>query len=368
MQSCHILAILQFAMADPKLTEGTLYINRDRDFRTVKWGEYVKIGIVRGDRNAADRNLEHQTGNPREILTIHELFSPMVEHLETQLHHRFSSCWVHGEWFEIDDETVDNLVLKEASKIIAQQNESLQDFRAKIELKDTLSTDSVRAPNNEEQQVAKLCFDAREALTIASAKKDIIDAKLRIAIGENNGIEGIANLVYKQGSASFDKKKFMKENETLAEQYMEDREDKLSGSISLAKGKSLADLDSELSDALGEVKSEIPKFKAELKSKTPRSMNGLLELHAMYVESMRDVAVASWEFDRMRARLVRLLGNDKGIEEIITYNRVMKEQAPAFNSTRFKKENPEIYQSYLKEGKESVAVAILPYRSYNLDS
>jgi hypothetical protein len=86
----------------------------------------------------------------------------------------------------------------------------------------------------------------------------------------------------------------------------------------------------------------------------------------MYVESMRDVAVASWEFDRMRARLVRLLGNDKGIEEIITYNRVMKEQAPAFNSTRFKKENPEIYQSYLKEGKESVAVSILPYRAYNI--
>ena len=366
MQSCHILAILQFAMADPKLTEGTLYINRDRDFRTGKWGEYVKIGIVRGDRNAADRNLEHQTGNPREILTIHELFSPMVEHLETQLHHRFASHWVHGEWFEMDEETVDNLVLKEANKIIAEQNESLEDFQAKIELKDTLSTDSVRAPNNEEQQVAKLCFDAREALTIASAKKDIIDAKIRIAIGENNGIEGIANLVYKQGSPSFDKKKFMKENETLAEQYMEDREDKLSGSISLAKGKSLADLDSELSDALAEAKSEIPKFKPDLKGETPRSMNGLQELHAMYVESMRDVAIASWEFERMRARLVKLLGNDKGIEEIITYNRVMKEQAPAFNSTRFKNENPEIYQSYLKEGKESVAVAILPYRAYNI--
>jgi hypothetical protein len=148
---------------------------------------------------------------------------------------------------------------------------------------------------------------------------------------------------------------------------MEDREDKLSGSISLAKGKSLADLDSELSDALAEAKSRIPKFKPELKSKTPRSMNGLQELHAMYVVCMRDVAVASWEFDRMRARLVRLLGNDKGIEEIITYNRVMKEQAPAFNLTRFKNENPEVYQSYLKDGKESVAVSILPYRAYNID-
>ena len=44
----------------------------------------------------------------------------------------------------------------------------------------------------------------------------------------------------------------------------------------------------------------------------------------------------------MRARLVRLLGDDKGIEEIITYNRVMKAQNPAFNSTRFKNENPEL--------------------------
>jgi len=70
--------------------------------------------------------------------------------------------------------------------------------------------------------------------------------------------------------------------------------------------------------------------------------------------------------DRMRARLVRLLGGDKGIEGIITYNRVMKEQAPAFNSTRFKNENPEVYQSYLKEAKESVAVTILPYRAYPL--
>ena len=135
----------------------------------------------------------------------------------------------------------------------------------------------------------------------------------------------------------------------------------------LEREKSIS-LDAELNDTLAEIKSEIPKFKPDLKSKTPLSMNGLQELHAMYVESMRDVAESSWEFDRMRARLVRLLGNDKGIEEIITYNRVMKAQNPAFNSTRFKNENPEIYQSYLKAGKESVAVAILPYRAYNLDS
>ena len=37
---------------------------------------------------------------------------------------------------------------------------------------------------------------------------------------------------------------------------------------------------------------------------------------------------------------------------------------PAFNASKFKQENPELYASYLKEGKESVAVNIHSYRAY----
>ena len=59
MQSCQILAELQ-----TRRIWTVLPCTSTRwDFRTGNWGEYVKIGIVRGDRNAADRNLEHQTGN-----------------------------------------------------------------------------------------------------------------------------------------------------------------------------------------------------------------------------------------------------------------------------------------------------------------
>ena len=36
-------------MTEPKLTRGTLYLDRDQDVLPGEWGQYVKIGIVRHD-------------------------------------------------------------------------------------------------------------------------------------------------------------------------------------------------------------------------------------------------------------------------------------------------------------------------------
>ena len=353
-------------MADPVLTEGTLYINRDRDFRTGELGPYVKIGVVRREREASARNLEHQTGNPREIITIHELFSPMVDNLETQLHNRFASYWVHGEWFEMDSEFVKKEVLPLAEKIIAQQNESLSDFEAKLIQKTTSSTDVIRKATEEEKDIAEKCFAARQAYIQAKAMKEFIDSQIRITVGEYNGIEGIVNFSYKKGPSSFNKKKFLEENEKLATQYFEERPDKLSGSIILTKGKSLNDLNEKADNKIKQIKKEIPKFTWKSKDKSAKCRDDAsLLLHAAYVSSLKDLSEADWEFERHKARLVRLLGEDKGIEGIITYNRTMKAQEPAFNASKFKQDNPELYASYLKEGKESVSVKIHSYRAYS---
>ena len=67
---------------------------------------------------------------------------------------------------------------------------------------------------------------------------------------------------------------------------------------------------------------------------------------------------------RQKARLVNLLGTDKGIENIITYNRELKPQEPALNSKKFKSDHPELYETYLKQGKKSVALTIESYRAY----
>ena len=352
-------------MPDPALTEGTLYINQDRDFRTGELGPYVKIGVVRGERAATDRNLEHQTGNPREIITLHEFYSPMVHHLEGQLHDRFARYWVHGEWFAMDIDFVESKVLPEAKKIIAEQMESVADFEAKIAQKTLESSGVVRTASEEEKEISAKCLAAREKMLKAKAVKDSIDYQMRILLGGNNGIENMVAMTYKQGPTSFDKSSFIRDNEQLAKKYFEEREPKLSGSIILNKRKALKDLNEIADTKIKQLKSDVPKFSWNSKDKNPlKRDDSSMILHAMYVHSLKDVAITEWEFERQKARLVNLLGDDKGIENIITYNRELKPQEPAFNSKKFKSDHPELYEAYLKEGKESVAVTIESYRAY----
>ena len=116
-------------MTEPKLTPGTLYIDRDRDVLSGEWGQYVKIGIVRNDKEADLRNKEHQTGNPRHIYMIYSAESPMVQHLETQLHHRFATRRILSEWFQLDENAVKTVVIPLAEEIIQEQKGALEAFK-----------------------------------------------------------------------------------------------------------------------------------------------------------------------------------------------------------------------------------------------
>ena len=157
-------------MADPKLTPGTLYIDRDQDLLSGDWGQYIKIGIVRNDKEAALRNKEHQTGNPRLIHVMHAFESTMVEDLETQLHHIFAPHRVLGEWFLLDDQAVASRVIPEAKRIIAEQHRCLGAFQSKAKLKTIESTGIVRAPAPEEIQLHSLVVKAKHELDIKQAK------------------------------------------------------------------------------------------------------------------------------------------------------------------------------------------------------
>ena len=137
-------------MADPKLTPETLYIDRDQGLLSGDWGQYIKIGIVRNDKEATLRNKEHQTGNPRRIHVIFSAESPMVEHLETYLHHIFASRRVLGEWFLLDDNAVQTQVIPIAETLIEEQRTSLEAFTQKAANKSITSSGISREPTDSE--------------------------------------------------------------------------------------------------------------------------------------------------------------------------------------------------------------------------
>ncbi len=85
------------------LAAGEIYFIGEKDLRTKKFTDYYKVGIVREnsvnlDRDSANRMLEHQTGNPRELYIESVQKTELVELVETLLHKQFAPLGVRGEW------------------------------------------------------------------------------------------------------------------------------------------------------------------------------------------------------------------------------------------------------------------------------
>lgn len=90
--------------------EGTLYFMVEEDRFTRDSSNYVKIGIVTGERDVAKREREHQTGNPRKIISHHKIQTQGVQMLETFLHNYFAENRVKGEWFRFNRSQLEEAV------------------------------------------------------------------------------------------------------------------------------------------------------------------------------------------------------------------------------------------------------------------
>ena len=181
-------------MTLPKFTEGTLYIDRDQDVRTGDWGSYVKIGIVREGKTPEQRVRELQTGNPRRVHTIKTYLSPMVENLETRLHHHFAEYWVRGEWFDMDDNFVDNELHETIQEYITEQEENIDNHKQRVDLNSTASNGQIRDPEDIEVDLHTEYIAVKTRNDVANAEAQILKRQMMEEMGDSGGVEGILKL------------------------------------------------------------------------------------------------------------------------------------------------------------------------------
>lgn len=106
------------------LAAGEIYFIGEKDLRTKKFTDYYKVGIVREnsvnlDRDSANRMLEHQTGNPRELYIESVQKTELVELVETLLHKQFAPLGVRGEWMLLTKNQLE--VVKTSAKQLATE-------------------------------------------------------------------------------------------------------------------------------------------------------------------------------------------------------------------------------------------------------
>ena len=350
-------------MAEPKLTPGTLYIDRDQDVLSGAWGQYVKIGIVRNDKEAALRNKEHQTGNPRRIHVIHSLESPMVENLETQLHHIFAPQRVLGEWFLLNDQDVSTRVIPEAEMIISSQQANIDLFISKTNMKSLESAGIVREPTPEESRLHSQVVDAKHDLDIKLAKLDVIKGVLIDYAKNSGGIPGILDLQSRIIKAALQKTKLKAEHPDIYQQYETMQLSAPRGAVMIKGVASLKKLDEQLyNDQKQAASSSIFKIK-HLDQPLCDHQPAIIDQHNNYLIRLGDIAKAEWLHESLRTKLLVQLGQDEGIEGLISWKRLRKEEWK-FDAVKFATHHPKLYETYLEQDKAVIATLISLGRPY----
>ena len=215
--------------------QGQIYIFDEIDPRG-QISEYIKIGKINpsgSGRSSLDRMKEHQGGNPRlfnERFVLNTFAD--VSKLESILHKSFSTKRVRDEWFITDKGNIDPFVEK-AKEINIALEEQIPLILANNELSSVEDIGEEKKSCSESEDLHNLLKSEEKILNALNQRKNLIDYKLRNYGGDNlTGIEGIGSFKYSAASSRFNDKKFIEENQELANKL---GNEKASGNFSLRK-------------------------------------------------------------------------------------------------------------------------------------
>jgi hypothetical protein len=344
-----------------KLTSGSLYFLKEKDFITNEESPYVKIGLVRGDKETQKRILEHKTGNPRQIIDYFTLEASFVENLETQLHYRFAACWISGEWFLMNQEKL-NECIGIAKGIIKEQSNIRAKLSLSYELASQSSNGEIKVASSEDQAIWESLCAKKLQLDEVKAKSDIIENRLRQLMSTHMGIGGVVDFMIKSSSDRFDKKSLEKDHPEIYQSYCSQEEKGVVGSFLLKGNPKLKDVYPELYQSMQDSKFDKPHRIEMVEAQIGRS-DEINKIHREYILLQPEVHKYNWEYDMLEAQLKVRVGSHDWIGTLCQWTRKTK-VSQSFDSKKFQMEQPKLHAEYMIEGTESYAISVRPYREY----
>ena len=345
-------------MAEPKISQGTLLIQRAKDKISRQWSPYVKIGI---SKSIPPRDIIG--GSSEYILTVYAIKSPMIENLKKQLISTFSHCRAKGQMFLMDDQTVISEIIPEAERIATNQNESLSAFQSKVLLKSEESSGLIRKPTDRELELHNQIIDAKRDLKVKLTNQEIIKRFLYDEISNSSGIPGVLKLTSRTRKPRLQKARLKEDYRPIYLQYETEKLSKPSGTLKIKGAPTIEKIDPTLYNALKDTEKRSQFNIQQLDKPSSDRTTSTIINHSKYLDNLGDIAKAGWLYESLTAQLAACVGLDDGIEGLISWKRKIRKKL-IFDEDSFRKNHPEIYSEYLEPEKTSVISRISPYGVY----
>ena len=133
------------------ITPGEIYFLREIDVLSGEKSPYVKIGLVELFRESTQRQQEHQTANPRDLVLVSHFKTECVRAVEKYLHWHYIEHGVRGEWFKFNDETLDGAI-KYAGELRDMFSDQIASLRDGIKYQGVISDGRSKSPTDKAQK------------------------------------------------------------------------------------------------------------------------------------------------------------------------------------------------------------------------
>jgi len=266
----------------------------------------VKIGLVREskeNRDSRDRLLDHQTGNPRNLVLLEAIKTARVSQIENSLHQRYASQRGIGEWFELTKPEL-TLAIAECHELAEQQSVHLPVIRKAESLKFAERNGIVVAASGESTEWHQKHQVAKASESVFSKLKT--EYKEKIVSAHEAGADISRYAAVAQARLTL--------NSWLLEHHRDAHEACKRSSQSEPFTPKSATFDAALNQSEKELAEE---FRARLEEWTLET--GFEELHRVYLETRRPSSIWKEEKDLALAYLKVSCGQNQEIDGICSW-------------------------------------------------
>lgn len=334
----------------PRVTasDGTLYFMREVDYLTGETFDYFKIGIVRGEKDVLVREKQHNTGNPRNVVTHTELVCAEVQTLETRLHNRFARHRVSSnEWFFLPGGLLDEVVT--AACRYRDQIDAAHAIALAAEAAAALPrSGAILSPNE------SIVSSARQ-LIIRTAEHKVLDSnakaitqRLRTLLEADASLQPLMKRYDRAASRSF--------NVAMLKKLAKD----LHAQFSIPQDKLIYELIFEDEDA--EAEALAVRGKLEVAHESLEALDAYA-LHQEYLRLWGEIDRVKAEIAALNDQLLVACGDATAIDGVLEWQ---VRTTNRFDKAKFMAEYPDLYEQCQKDNPARTTYSVAEWASYRL--
>lgn len=324
---------------------GEIYFIRERDRLDGTFSSFVKIGMVNDvSRNSEERLLDHQTGNPRDLVLHHATKTPGPFRVERFLHQQYGPQRIRSEWFRLTDEEL-AVAVNTCERLAEEAFIHIPVIEKAEELAGLVSSTEKIAATDESTHWIRVLSVAKAALKQCKEMESEYNLAANSLSDEDRAAIEQEELVITEHFVTrvFDKDGFQARYPDLYEQYCET-------SVRIEKRFTPKPVDVDLA----EEDRDLVQFKKTFTDACEQVRAGEMTFGDLF--ELRQIleqfsGTYSWNEDVATAQLKVICGTAAGIEGQLTWNRTINQNV-TLDKELLESDHPENYGEFvtLKHG------------------